>query len=365
MKITIPHMGNVYIAAKILFDCLGIDYVIPPLNNKEALMLGSKYSPEEICLPFKLMIGNYIAGIKMGADTVLLVSSCGPCRFGEYAELQSKILSQLGYNIKFIVIDPVKSTGFKEFINRLGKVGAESKKNSFSKINSIFTAYTAMNLLDEVEKTAHELAGYENNKGECRRLLSSCKKDVFNCNDPNAALRILRSYRNKLRHLSVNYKKKPLKIAIIGEIYTVIEPFPNLYIEDLLMAAGVSSYRKLTPSWWVRDTLLRPFRLNSRHLLEASNEFLPHYIGGHARECIGEAVLASRNHLDGAIQIFPMGCMPEIVSKSILPTLSREKNLPILSLVVDEMTGEAGYMTRIEAFLDLLERRRENVRVGN
>jgi predicted nucleotide-binding protein (sugar kinase/HSP70/actin superfamily) len=29
-------------------------------------------------------------------------------------------------------------------------------------------------------------------------------------------------------------------------------------------------------------------------------------------------------------------------------------------LVVDEMTGEAGYVTRIEAFIDMLERRKEN-----
>ena len=50
MTITIPHMGSVYIAVKVLFDSLGIKYVIPPLNNKEALFIGSKYSPEEICL---------------------------------------------------------------------------------------------------------------------------------------------------------------------------------------------------------------------------------------------------------------------------------------------------------------------------
>lgn len=365
MKITIPHMGNVYIAAKILFDSLEIDYVIPPLNNRETLLLGSKYSPEEICLPFKLMIGNYIAGIKEGADTVLLVSSCGPCRFGEYAELQLNILKQLGYDIRFIVLDPVKSTGFKELLSRIRTVGAESKKNSILKLNSVFMAYKAMCLLDEIEIMAHELAGYESNKGVCRQILASCKKEVFNCNDPVNALCILRSYRDKLKNIPVYKKKKPLRIAIIGEIYTVIEPFPNLYIEDLLMKAGVSTYRKLTPSWWVKDMLLKPLGLNSRYLLEASNEFLPHYIGGHARECIGEAVLASRSQLDGAIQIFPMGCMPEIVSKSILPSISRAKNLPVLSLVVDEMTGEAGYMTRIEAFLDLLERRRENVRVGN
>ncbi len=365
MKITIPHMGNIYIAVKILFDSLGIDYVIPPLNNKEALLLGSKYSPEEICLPFKLMIGNYIAGIKEGADTVLLVGSCGPCRFGEYAELQIRILKQLGHEVEFIVIDPIKSIGIKEFLHRLVRIGVESKKNSISKISSIFTAIKAMSLMDGIEAEAHALAGYEKRRGECKRILSACKKDVFGCSNPERALDILKSYRNKLKCLPVNLKKNPLRVAIIGEIYTVIEPFTNLYIEDLLMKANVSSFRNLTPSWWLKDMLLKPIKANSRQLLEASNEFLPLYIGGHARECVGEAILASKNQMDGAIQIFPMGCMPEIVSKSILPAISREKKFPILTLVVDEMTGEAGYMTRIEAFLDLLERRRKNVHTGN
>lgn len=365
MKITIPHMGNVYIAVKILFDFLGIDYVIPPLNNKEALFLGSKYSPEEICLPFKLMIGNFLAGIREGADTVLLVGSCGPCRFGEYSELQVQILKHLGHNVEFIVIDPVRSIGFKELLHRIQKVGSNSRKTGFSKTYALLTAITAMHLMDDIEARAHALAGYEKNTGECKRLLSACKKEVFNCSEPEKALKILRTYRHRLKTLPVDSGKKPLEIAIIGEIFTVIEPFSNLYIEDLLMNMGVSSSRNLTPSWWIKDMLLKQVGLNSRQLLKASNEFLPLYIGGHARECVGEAALAPKKGMDGAIQIFPMGCMPEIVSKSILPTLSRAKNLPVLTLVVDEMTGEAGYMTRIEAFIDLLERRRENVCIGN
>lgn len=115
-------------------------------------------------------------------------------------------------------------------------------------------------------------------------------------------------------------------MAIIGEIYSVIEPFTNLFIEDILMDMAVSTRRNLTPSWWLKDMLLKIIRLNSRELLKASDEFLPLCIGGHARECVGEAVLASREGFDGAIQIFPMGCMPEIVSKAILPTISREKS---------------------------------------
>lgn len=365
MTITVPHLGNVYIAAKILFDSLGIDYVIPPLNNKEALFLGSKYSPEEICLPFKLMIGNYIAGIREGADTILLVGSCGPCRFGEYAELQTKILKSLGHHLEFIVIDPVKSIGFHEFIHRIQKAGSGSKKKPLQKLSALFTAFSAMSLLDDIEKDTHRLAGYEKNKGESKELLNSCKREIFSCNDPVKALSILKKYQQKAKNIDVDPDKDPIKIAILGEIYTVIEPFTNLYIEDLLMDMQVSTTRNLTPSWWIRDALLKMIRLNSREILRASNEYLPLYIGGHARECIGEAVLAAKEGMDGAIQIFPMGCMPEIVSKAILPTISREKGLPVLSLVVDEMTGEAGYITRIEAFVDLLERRHNHVRIGS
>ncbi len=50
--------------------------------------------------------------------------------------------------------------------------------------------------------------------------------------------------------------------------------------------------------------------------------------------------------------------MPEIVTKAILPTIQTDKDFPIMSLVVDEMTGEAGFITRIEAFIDMLSMKR-------
>ena len=56
--------------------------------------------------------------------------------------------------------------------------------------------------------------------------------------------------------------------------------------------------------------------------------------------------------------------MPEIVAKSILKTVSKELDFPIMTLVVDEMTGEAGYTTRLEAFVDLIAKRREKISIG-
>lgn len=365
MKVTFPHMGNIYIAVKILFDGLGIDYIIPPVNNKEALQIGVAIAPEEMCLPYKIMMGNFIQAIEQGADTVLFVGSCGPCRFGEYGELMMKALKREGHDMKFIVLDAPKDIGRKELFGRVEDLVSWSSKSGAEKALAAIRALKAVNLIDKIEERAHYLAGYEINKGDCKRLLNQCKRDTYKTNDPKEAIRVLENYRKRVEKISIDKNKNPLKVAVIGEIFTVIDPFSNLNIEDKLMDYGVSSKRKLTPSWWVKDLLFKVLKLNSLDIRRASKEYLPYYIGGHARECIGEAMLAQRDNFDGAIQIFPMGCMPEIITKAILPSISRDKDFPIMSLVVDEMTGEGGYVTRIEAFLDLIERRQDHVSYGS
>ena len=216
-------------------------------------------------------------------------------------------------------------------------------------------------LVDELDSKANMLAGYAKNPRECRNLIDRCKSQLLECTCTESMIELLKNYHDAIGKLEVDKTREPLKIAIIGEIYSIIEPYCNLYIENKLMDYGVSSHRTLTPSWWVKDAVLSPLKLNSVAIRKASMDYLPLYIGGHARECIGEAVLADLEGYDGVIQIFPMGCMPEIVAKSILPSISKEKDLPIMTLVVDEMTGEAGYVTRIEAFIDLLERRKKDV----
>lgn len=365
MIITFPHLGNAYLGAKALFDGLEVEYVIPPLNNKQGLEIGSLYSSEEMCLPYKIMIGNYLQSIEKGANTVILPGSCGPCRFGEYCELQINLMKELGHNLDIIVIDYPKDIGIKEFFNRINKIWSKSSVNDFKKTRSILSALKVINLIDDIEEISHHISGYEKERGESKRLLNLCKKEALNCDNPREMIKLLNYYKDKINNIEIDKNKDPIKIAIIGEIYTIIEPFSNLYIEDKLMDYGVSTKRRMTLSWWIKNAILSPTKLNSLDIKRASKDYLSYSIGGYARECVGEAVLAYEEGFDGAIQIFPMGCMPEIVSKSILPSISNNKDFPIMSLVVDEMTGEAGYITRIEAFVDLLERRRDNVLLRN
>jgi predicted nucleotide-binding protein (sugar kinase/HSP70/actin superfamily) len=69
-------------------------------------------------------------------------------------------------------------------------------------------------------------------------------------------------------------------------------------------------------------------------------------------------VLWARKGFDGVVQVAPFGCTPEIVAKSILPRVSQEYGIPVMSLFFDEQTGPAGVYTRLEAFVDLLYARR-------
>ena len=81
-------------------------------------------------------------------------------------------------------------------------------------------------------------------------------------------------------------------------------------------------------------------------------------IGGETIETIGDTVYAAQNGIDGVIHLMPFSCMPEIVSQNILTKVSREEDIPVMTLVLDEQTGKTGYQTRIEAFIDLVKRKK-------
>jgi predicted nucleotide-binding protein (sugar kinase/HSP70/actin superfamily) len=110
-----------------------------------------------------------------------------------------------------------------------------------------------------------------------------------------------------------------------------------------------------------RDNIILPVTGRKGYKLEKklSKPYLPVMIGGHTQECIGHAVHYAKTGYDGLVQIYPMTCMPEIVSRSILPQVEKDYNIPILYLIVDEQTGEAGFQTRLEAFVDYVYARHE------
>lgn len=358
MKVTFPHMGNQYVATKVLLEELGVDIVVPPQCSKDTLNIGVKHSPESICLPLKVNIGNYIESINMGADTIVLTGSCGPCRFGYYSILQRELLSEIGYDIDVILLDPPQGD-YKAFFDRIFKL--TGTKNPYKIIKALKKAVRVLNQVDDLEDTAYYKRPREKVRGSVDRYYDQFHKDIRMVYGYEGVSQLIKETKGKILSVEEEPNREIIKIGVVGEIYTIIEPFVNLDIEKKLGSLGVEIDKSLKVSRWLNEHLfLNPLGLTSeKETWDAAEPYLKTMIGGHARETIGYSVKFAKKGFDGIIQVYPLTCMPEIVAQSILPTVEKDYNIPYLCLIVDEMTGEAGYMTRLEAFVDLLRRRKE------
>ena len=362
MKITFPHLGNVYIAAKAILEDLGHTVITPPVCTQRTLEIGTKYAPETICLPFKVFLGNAIESIEKGADTLVLTGSCGPCRYGFYSILLEDVLNKLGYDLDIILLDSL-AEGKKDLFNNLSRLIRSKNVVNISRFMN--RSLKTIKLADEFIQLSNEIRSIANDKDEVNNIVSNYYNEIDDTFGSEELIILTNKYINKLNKVKTIRGITPLKIGIIGEIYTVIEPFVNMEVEKKLGNMGIFVEKSLTPSIWLEHHVTKyPFGSKEeikKHKLAMS--YMKNAVGGHGRETVGSAIDYKQKGFDGAIQILPLNCMPEIVAKSVLSTVENDLNFPIMTLVVDEMTGEAGFQTRLEAFVDLINRRKES-RVG-
>ncbi len=353
-------MGNTYIPIKTILEELEIDVVCPPKSSKKTLELGTKCSPEFVCVPFKLNMGNYMEGIENGADTIFMLSGCGPCRFGVFSSLQKDILKDLGFNVDFLTSDRFSNLeGLKEFYQVLNE--AAGNKGFFKIFNTLRKGLKILDAVDELHDLTNRVRPREIKRGTVDRLYNEFENKIKKAHGYKESFALIEEYQEKINKIEIDQEKKLIRIGIVGEIYTVIESFINVNIEKKLGNMGIEVNRSTSTSEFVRETLdfIPLIRSDKKSVYKAASPYLSTPVGGHGIHTIGNTIRYKEEGYDGIIHLLPFTCMPEIVARSILPTIEREKDIPILTLVLDEMTGEAGYDTRIEAFVDLLKKRRE------
>ncbi|MFC1854184.1 2-hydroxyacyl-CoA dehydratase, partial [candidate division CSSED10-310 bacterium] len=80
------------------------------------------------------------------------------------------------------------------------------------------------------------------------------------------------------------------------------------------------------------------------------------------RENVGAAFAQFQNRkVDGIIQVVTFGCGPDSLMKELIDLKAAStEGKPYLSLVFDQHTTIAGIQTRLEAFLDMLKRKKKN-----
>jgi len=362
VKITFPHMGYLNIPLRSFFNNLGQEVIEPPAINQHTINLGTRYAPEFACLPLKINIGNFIQAAELGANTIVMAGGIGPCRFGYYAQVQREILADLGINMDMIVLEPPQG-GWKLLLRGLRRLTGKVSLLAIFEAGAI--AWAKLKALDQLAQRVYSIRAQEISRGSTNRIWKQILTHIDGANDLKAVQKAADCGYALLQGIKTQPHKEMLKVGLVGEIYTVLEPAVNLGLEEVLGSMGVEVVRSIYLSEWVITNLvLHTFYLrDDREHYQLAAPYLDHFVGGHGIESISNTVKYARAGMDGVIHVAPLTCMPEIVAKTILPGVSLGENIPVLTLMLDEHSAEAGILTRLEAFCELLWQRKRMPKV--
>lgn len=345
--ISFPHLGDYYIPIKFLLNKLTKYKVMEaPSITKKTIELGSKYSPDFVCVPFKYNLGNFIESLEQGAN--ILIQAGGGCRYGYYAEVQERILKDLGYDFELYSL--VSSD----------KITPLSLYKTFKKIDNNIPIYKMLyyplltilmiRYMDNIDNFIRLNIGFEVEKNSFINLKKEMLDSFKNCKGYISLTLRYFKYKKKFKTLNINKPKDCLKVGIIGELYTSMEPFASYFLERELASMNIEVKRFTNVSY-----LLYQKRLRRKRNLRYIKEYCKYTIGADGMDNIYRAKYLINQGYDGLIHIKPFGCTPEIGATPIIRKVCQDGKMPIIYFSFDSQTSETGIKTRLEAFYDMLK----------
>jgi len=347
--ISFPHMGDYHVPIGAFLQRLFPDaHVIPsPPITKETAAIGQRYSPDFICEPFKYNVGNFIQALEMGAN--VLVQSGKGCRYGYYGELQEQILKDLGYEFQFLCLSRSKSRPQAAYTS-LRKLGSPRSVSQMA--HAALLAIQGIRAMDKLSGFVREHMCFAQSPSEMLTEYHAFLQALKSADTIAKIYTLARVYEKKLRAHAQKRDCIPLRVGIVGDLYTVMEPFSNFDLERKLAARGIAISRKMSVSF-----LLLGESENRR--LRKTRGYLRHSVGANGLDSVGQSVQYAMAGYDGVLHAKSFGCTPELNAIPALMNVSRDMGIPILHLSFDTHSSETGLDTRLEAFIDMMEMRRK------
>ncbi|MHA1514338.1 MAG: acyl-CoA dehydratase activase-related protein, partial [Candidatus Heimdallarchaeaceae archaeon] len=145
--------------------------------------------------------------------------------------------------------------------------------------------------------------------------------------------------------LNLEKRNKPLKLALVSHPYVLNDKLSNLDIKENLSQKGVDI---ITSQQMPRSTIE-----DQMEKLDFNMYF------NYEREILGTIMyFLENNTIDGILQLAVFSCGPDSIVLELASRYSRRQpETPLLQLVIDELSSEVGFSTRIEAFIDMIDRR--------
>ncbi|NYE58178.1 acyl-CoA dehydratase activase-related protein [Carboxydothermus ferrireducens] len=296
------------------FDSLNLKTVVSSPTTKEILDQGVKDALAEACLPIKLFFGH-IATLKTKVDYLFIPRIVNLNRKTVYCPKFLGLPDMIKYSYENLppVIDiRVDNRNLKD-----------SLLLSSLKLASFF-GFSKLQGFKAYREGIRRQNLYEN-------LL---QKGYLPVNEVNV---------NSPKLFSV---KSSFKIALLGYPYLVYDNYVNLKILEFLHKNNVQVLTAEQVPWPIRNKYA-PFTNKKRLFWTFSDRVLSSF----------QYFLKNVPDLKGIIHLTAFGCGPDFIVDRIMEIDAGEQQIPYLTLTIDEHTGEAGLVTRVEAFLDMIKRK--------
>lgn len=351
-KVSFPQMGDYNIPVYyFLGHILNCEIIMPPKISNQTVEIGNKYSPSFVCMPFKYTLGTFIECLEKNVDTFIQLG--GGCRYGYYSELQEEILKDMNPSITYINLVTEGHTDIKKIVNAFKQIDSK-----FSVIKSLYYLFITCKMVKYMDKLDHFIRkniGFEKEKDSFINLKD---KMLLNFSKTKGYIPLFFSYlkyKRRFKKLPISKNSKRLKVGIIGELYTIMEPFANYDLECTLAKYNIE-IKRFTDATYL---LFKKKRQVKKYLNKVGN-YSKNRLGADALDNVGRMLFLCNEKYDGVIHIKSSFCTPEIGVMPILRKISNDYNMPILFFSFDTNTSKVGIETRLEAFYDMIEMRKKD-----
>jgi len=297
---------------KAFFEKLGAEVVVSPPTNKSILNSGVMRGVQDTCLPVKVFFGHIIALVgKCDLIFVPAVTSLGKKSYNcsKLIGLPNMARALVPESPPFLAPEIDCEKGRYNFYRNIYAVGRYFTSNPF-----------------KLKKAVEE--GWVSNLNY-RNKMSDEKITPLQAIDGK---------------LSTDVGPSSFTVAVIAHPYIIYDEYVSHQLISRLQKMEV---KVVTAEMVPQEEL----DVATRRVVG-----VPHWL--FESEIIGAGEYYLETGVDGIIIVAAFGCGPDSMMLSVVEHRARESEIPLLPLSVDEHSSEGGLLTRLEAFLDMVKRRK-------
>lgn len=333
MKLGFPRAVNYYDYYPfwaVFFHRLGIELVTTPPTNRRIMELGLKAATDDTCLPIKILAGHLKCLKDVDAVFLPRLVSVEEKTYmcPKILGIPESVLRAVPPNLPVITVALNRREGKRQVVKALEGLGDQLGKGKAEIRGALREAEDWQRYYEHQRK-----AGYDFQ--ESVNLLQSMIKGSApkdNAHPPE-------------REEERREAGRPT-IALVGHAYLINESYANL---DLLAKLRGKADVRLVENISLPEV---------EHHLKGLRKKM---FWSHAKRILGAGhTFVADERVDGLIYLSCFGCGTDSMTQDLLARKARQEHKPYMVLTLDEHSGEAGLVTRLEAFLDMIERRKRH-----